>query len=202
MTRAALLYSGGKDSSLAAVLLSRLGFELTLCTVSFGVNGAWETARDAAAALGFDHERLVLGREVLEEACRLIVRDGFPRDGINLVHRAALEEVAARYPAVADGTRRDDRAPRLGFAEIRSLEDRHGTEYIAPLAGIGHRTLNRLAGEMFILEEGESRRMAKGDYEAEIWAFMEERGLEPGKFFPRSHIQSRVLGYRRPGKPL
>jgi hypothetical protein len=201
MKKAALLYSGGKDSSLAAVILSKLGYDIILCTASFGINGAWEKAREAARALGFHHKKLPLNPSVLEVACSRIERDGFPKNGINLIHKAALEEVAAGYPVVADGTRRDDRAPKLQPGEIRSLEDRFDTEYIAPLSGIGYRTLNGLTKDMFILEERETDRMEKGDYEAEVWSYMEEMGLDPREFFPKRHIQSRVLGYRS-GKSL
>ena len=35
--KAAVLYSGGKDSSFMAVMLKRLGLDVELCTANFGV---------------------------------------------------------------------------------------------------------------------------------------------------------------------
>ena len=35
--KAYVLYSGGKDSSLIAILLKRMGFDVELLTVNFGV---------------------------------------------------------------------------------------------------------------------------------------------------------------------
>jgi hypothetical protein len=195
--KTALLYSGGKDSSLAAVILSRLGFDVTLYTATFGIKGSWRLARDSARALGFEHQRLELDPSLLEEACEQIEDDGFPKDGINSIHRAALEAVAEDHPVIADGTRRDDRVPKLDLGIIRSIEDRFDTEYIAPLSGIGYRTLNRLTEEFFVLEQRRTDQMEKGDYEAEIWAYMEARGLDPRDYFPHRHLQSRVLGFRK-----
>jgi len=53
--KAAILYSGGKDSSLMAVILKRLGYHVELLTANFGVFPSWKSAARSASALGFKH---------------------------------------------------------------------------------------------------------------------------------------------------
>lgn len=193
----ALLYSGGKDSSLAAYILSKLGYEVKPVTVTFGVTDAWKHAKEAAKVIGFEHEVKSFPRSIAEKAAEMIAQDGFPNRGINFIHKYALEKLAKEHRILADGTRRDDRVPWLEFEEIRSLEDRYGIEYIAPLRGIGYKSLNTLVHELFEVEEKNSEQMKKGDYEAEVRAVLEERGFEVKKLFPKAHKQSRVIGIRR-----
>ncbi|RMF91344.1 MAG: hypothetical protein D6733_01425 [Methanobacteriota archaeon] len=196
--RLGLLYSGGKDSSLAAYLLERLGFDVRLVTVTFGVTEGWRHARESAAALGFSHEVLRLGRDVLEEAGRLVVQQGYPRQAFDHIHRTALQRLASGYRVLSDGTRRDDRTPRIGLSDYRALESRDGVEYLPVLWGFGHRTINRLCSELFEIEEGESSKINKGDYEGELRAFLMERGLNVEKLFPM-HTQTRVVSWRSKG---
>jgi predicted subunit of tRNA(5-methylaminomethyl-2-thiouridylate) methyltransferase len=191
---AVVLYSGGKDSSLAAHLLGRAGFEVTLATVSFGVTDAWRNAEGAAAALGLPHRRVALDRGLLDEACERIAADRRPREGILMLHRAAVEAAAGEAAVVADGTRRDDVTPRLTPAEMRSLEDRRGVEYCAPLLGLGYRTIRRLASRLFVYEEGPA--VPSGDYEREVRARLAELGHDTAPLFPPDHAQSRVIGWR------
>ena len=91
----ALLYSGGKDSSLAALILDRF-YDVTLVTAHFGVTEEFENARRAADALGFPFDTVELDREVADEAIDRMIEDGYPRNGIQRVHEHALEVVAER----------------------------------------------------------------------------------------------------------
>jgi hypothetical protein len=142
--------------------------------------------------LGFHHEVKRFTRDLAERAADMVIRDGFPKNGINFLHKKVLEEVAKDCKIVADGTRRDDRAPWLEVSEIRGIEDKYDVEYVAPLRGIGHRSLKKLASKYFEYQEGESENQQKGDYETEIRAIIKERGYDIREFFP-AHVQSRVV---------
>jgi hypothetical protein len=192
MEEVALLYSGGKDSSLAAHMLSKY-YKVKLLTATFGILDSWKYAKESANIIGFEHEVKKFVRSVIEEASEMIIKDGFPKNGINFIHRHVLSAAAKEHKLVADGTRRDDRVPLLRRREIRSLEDMYGIEYIAPLRGLGYKTINRLATKIFKIEEGESGKIQHADYEAEIRAVLKEKGCEVKNFFP-SHKQSRVIG--------
>ena len=143
--------------------------------------------------MGFDHETKKLKRDIIEEATERIILDGFPRNGINIVHRHAIEEVAGQFCTIADGTRRDDKAPWLNLPEIRSLEDRLGIEYISPLRGIGYKTVKKLVSDLLIIEEGVD--INKGDYEVELREFLRKKGYDVKEHF-LVHKQSRLLEMR------
>ncbi|BDH79987.1 MAG TPA: hypothetical protein GXX31_03640 [Methanothermobacter sp.] len=194
--KACVLYSGGKDSSLMATILKRLNLEVELVTVNFGVYRSWVPALESAKALGFPHSILRLDRSILDEAVEMIIDDGFPNNGINFVHRQALEATAGEYDIVADGTRRDDRTPKLTRDEIRSFEDRNSVEYIN-LTGFGYKTINRLASQLFILKREKSDIHNNSDYEIEIRYLIDKiRGMgESLRFFPE-HYQTRVIGWK------
>ncbi len=192
-----LLYSAGKDSTLAALLLEEF-YDVTLVTATFGVTDDWIHARDAARGLDRPVRRLDLDRSVLEEATDLIRADGYPRNGIQRVHDHALEEIAAlEYDAVADGTRRDDRVPTVGRDSAQSLEDRHGVDYVAPLAGFGRGAIDRLTDRRLRVQTGPSESIPRADYEAEVRAAIASQdGPERvAELFP-DHEQSRVTGFR------
>lgn len=193
----ALLYSGGKDSSLAALVLDRL-YDVRLVTVRFGVTDDWEHAARAADALGFPFETLELDRAVAEAAVETMRSDGYPRNGIQHVHERALESVADRpVDAVADGTRRDDRVPSVSRAFAQSLEDRHGVDYLSPLSGFGRSAVDRLAAETLEVESGPSERVPKADYEGELRELLRGEGgpAAVGEVFP-DHEQTYVRGTR------
>ncbi|WP_277542803.1 DUF7411 family protein [Haloarcula laminariae] len=195
--RAALLYSAGKDSTLAALLLEDF-YDVTLVTASFGVVDP-EPAREAAAALGFPHETVELDRAVAREAVSRMYDDGYPRNGIQRVHEHAVEQVAAATDAdaVADGTRRDDRVPTVDRPLAQSVEDRFGVDYLAPLAGIGRGAIDDMVAERLVVETGPSAEIPKADYEVELRSLLRaEHGAGAvDEVFPE-HTQSRVRGRR------
>jgi predicted subunit of tRNA(5-methylaminomethyl-2-thiouridylate) methyltransferase len=191
----ALLYSGGKDSSLAAYLLDRMGFEVKLVCATFGINDDWEFARESANALGFEFEVLNLERDILDEAQKIVKDDRYPRHAITHIHKKALVAAAKNYKVLSDGTRRDDKAPFLTLNDYRALEDGYGVEYLPVLRGFGHKTINRLCSELYEIEEGESSKINKGDYEGELRTHLENEGLDIQKTFP-PHTQTRVISWR------
>lgn len=193
------LYSGGKDSSLSAHILQLLGYEVKLVTVSFGLLDSWRFARETAERLGFEHEVLFLGREILERAAEMAITDGHPNNAIQFLHERALEAIASlpHVERVSDGTRRDDRVPFLDLPKARSLEDRFEVAYIRPLLGMGYKTVRELVERYFVVEIRESEELEKSDYEVELRHLLREMGVDPLAIFPRVHHQSRVLGWRR-----
>lgn len=193
----ALLYSGGKDSSLAALALDSF-YDVTLVTVKFGITDDWRHASDAAEALGYEFRTVELDRDVAAEAVEMMYEDGFPRRGIQRVHEHALERVAQLdVTAVADGTRRDDRVPTVSRAQAQSLEDRHDVDYLAPLSGFGRRAVDRLVEATLEVESGPSEQIRKADYESELRELLAEIHDEAAvtEVFP-DHEQTRVRGRR------
>jgi predicted subunit of tRNA(5-methylaminomethyl-2-thiouridylate) methyltransferase len=191
-----LLYSGGKDSTLSALLLDRF-YDVTLVTAHFGITDDWKHARRSAADLDYPFERVELEDSVAEEAVEKIREDGYPRRGIQHVHLQALEAVAGmEFAAVADGTRRDDRVPSVSRAQAQRLEDRHGVDYIAPLSGFGRGAVDRMVDATLDVEVGPSEEIARADYEAELRAIVaESEGDSVAELFP-DHDQTRVTGRR------
>jgi predicted subunit of tRNA(5-methylaminomethyl-2-thiouridylate) methyltransferase len=189
-----LLFSAGKDSSLSALLLEEF-YDVTLVTAHFGFTGDWAYARDAADALGFPFVEVELDEGIADDAVERMREDGFPRAGIQQIHEAALEAVAAEYDVIADGTRRDDRVPTISRAVAQSLEDRHGVDYVAPLSGFGRGAIDRLVEARLTVESGPSETVQKGDYETELRERIRTRWGESavGEIFP-DHAQTRVTG--------
>ncbi|WP_380681347.1 DUF7411 family protein [Salinigranum sp. GCM10025319] len=193
----ALLYSGGKDSTLAALLLDSF-YDVTLVTACFGVTDDWRHARSAAGELGYGFERVELDHEVAREAVDRMYDDGYPRHGIQRVHSHALERVAELdVTAVADGTRRDDRVPTVSRAKAQSLEDRYDVDYLSPLSGFGRRAIDRIVERTLDVESGPSEEVPKADYESELRALLAEiHGPDAvGEVFP-DHTQTRVRGLK------
>ncbi|WP_254762091.1 DUF7411 family protein [Natrinema marinum] len=192
-----LLYSGGKDSTLAALLLEEF-YDVTLLTAHFGISDDWKHARETADRAGFAFERLECDPDVAREAVDRIREDGFPRNGIQRVHQHALERLAAReFDAVADGTRRDDRVPTVSRAQAQSLEDRHDIDYIAPLSGFGRSAVDRLVEDRLEVIVGPSEEIDRADYEAELRATIadEEGQRAVAEYFP-DHDQTYVTNVR------
>jgi predicted subunit of tRNA(5-methylaminomethyl-2-thiouridylate) methyltransferase len=192
-----LLYSGGKDSTLAALLLDRF-YDVTLVTAQFGVTDDHEHARRAAERAGFPFRTVELDRSVGVDAVERMVADGFPRNGIQQVHDAALERAAElAFDAVADGTRRDDRVPTVSRAQAQSYEDRHGVDYLAPLSGFGRGAVDSLVEANLEVTVGPTEEIPRADYEAELRALLaEEHGEDAvADVFP-DHDQTHVEGLR------
>ncbi len=193
-----LLFSGGKDSSLAGLILKKLGYNIIAVNVSFGVYPFYKYAKHVADLLGYEFMILEMNKELLEKIIETIIKTGKVSKALNLLHKLSIEEVIKRYDAkiIADGIRRDDKVPNLSISEIRSIEDRYNVEIVSPLKGLGYKTLRSLVNRYFIVEEDYSDRIKKSDYEAEIRYYMKLKGIDIYRYFPRNHKQSRVVGLK------
>ncbi len=201
--KALVLYSGGRDSSLVAHLLDYFGYEVKLITANSGiVPTAYRTAQTAARILGFQHEVLKIPQEIIRRAAQIAEEDGFPLHAVNYAHKQVLEIAAKKYgkkfPTIADGTRRDDRTPKLTYQEMQSLEDRYKISYFAPLLGFGHRTINTLSKKIFAYKEIYAGSKPTAEYETEIRAVLrkKKKGLDK-KIFPKKHFHSVITGWRK-----
>ena len=192
--KTAVLYSGGKDSSLMAVILDKLGYDVELITINFGIFDSSIPATESAKNLGFKHRVLKLDKNILTEAVDMIINDQFPNNGINHIHHNVIELLAEEYDLIADGIRREDRIPKLKQNEIQSLEDRKGVQYVN-LTGIGYKTINDTSDRLFKLQKAESDIHNSSDYEMEIRVLLEEKGQDINDIFPK-HIQLRVIGWK------
>jgi len=190
--KAGVLYSGGKDSSLAAVLLAR-DYDVELLSFVFDEKHCNPSIEAAAKELGFPFRKIAFAPGFLDEVAERIIRDGYPNDAINEIHRRSLCAAAQEYEVVADGTRRDDRVPMRTKAEVQSLEMKYGVSYVRPLLGIGKKEILRLADKFFEVAYGETGQIANGDFESEIRAELTKRGVDYKPFFPQNHEQSLVI---------
>jgi len=190
--KAGVLFSGGKDSALSAVILSR-DYEVELNSFVFSAGRDTSAIESAARVLGFPWKRRVFSEGFLERMADLIIASGYPNDAIQEVHCAALARLSSEYEVIADGTRMDDRIPKLSGAEVRSLQDRTGCSYVRPLLGYGKREVERLAHRHFGILYGETGTLANGDYEQELQNAVRMRGGEVAVLFPRDHQQSLVM---------
>ena len=192
-----ILITGGKDSSLAALMLSQY-FDVRAANCNFGILESWHSAESVAKKLRLRFNVVKLDMEVMEKAAEQMIKDGFPRNGLNVIHLHALSKVAENgAKMIADGTRRDDRAPLLSLSDIMSFEMKNNVQYVRPLAGFGRRTLDLLVEKFLVIEESEGTRSS--DYELEIRKFMEGKyGEEKVKeVFPKHHEHSRVVDVKR-----
>ena len=192
--KACVLYSGGKDSSLMGYILNQLGFDVELVTANFGVYDSYIPASKSAEAIGLKHRVLSLDISILEKAVDMILEDGFPNEGIKYLHEAVVEEVANHYDLVADGTRRDDKTPKLNKNQIRSLEDRKDIQYMN-LDSFGYKTIKYLVGNLFELKHEKSNRETSSDYEVEIRCLIDQKGGNSSEIFPE-HYQTNVVGLK------
>lgn len=199
--RAGVLFSGGKDSSLAAILLSE-HYEVELNTFVFSPDSAIEQIEQAAAALGFPHVKQVFPAGLLDEAVGMILQCGYPGDTIQRIHREAIHVLCNRYEVIGDGTRFGDRVPLLTDDEVRSISDRHGCSYVRPLIGFPKREVQRLAARYLTVRYGETGQIRSGDYEHEIRRELDRRGIPADTLFPRNHEQSLVTGRQSSGAIL
>ncbi|MGD0080924.1 MAG: alpha hydrolase [Methanoregula sp.] len=191
--KAGVLYSGGKDSSLASIMLGTY-YEVELNTFVFDPSRRIPEVGAAAEALGFPHRKRVFEKGLLNEMVDLVVEKGYPNDAINRVHQAAVETLAGEYDVVGDGTRFDDRVPMLTRDAVQSLGSRTGCSYVRPLLGYVRAEVDRLADRFLVVEYGETGTIRNGDYEAEIREAFQARGLDYAPLFPKHHEQSLVVG--------
>lgn len=197
--RAAVLFSGGKDSGLAALLLEPFFDDIDLVTFSFGHDDAWRVAAAAAEELGHPHRLILFEERVLERALGILRSTGYPNDALNYLHPVAVETLATEYEFVADGTRRDDRAPVMSYSAVRSLEDRMHMHYLRPLAGLGGRAIRAMASRFLDFEEELSERYPASDFEVGLrYALSERHGpSEVKRIFPQNHTHTRVIRRKR-----
>ena len=197
--KVAVLFSGGKDSSLAALLLEPFFDEIELVTFGFQGEESWTRAADAAEEIGHPHQRMIFPEEVEEKALKILLSKGFPNDALDYVHAIAVETVAKECEFVADGTRRDDRAPKMDWSAIRSLEDRLHVQYLRPLAGLGQKSIRAMASRYLDFEEMLSQKYPASDYEVGLrYALKERYGQEKVDcIFPSNHTHTRVIRRKR-----
>ncbi len=197
--KAMILFSGGKDSGLTALLLEPFFDEIELVTFSFGQDDSWKAARAAADELGHPHRTIVFEDGVMDRALEILTTTGYPNDALNYVHSIAVEALAEECKFVADGTRRDDRAPKMDFSAIRSLEDRMHVHYLRPLAGLGVKAISAMASRYLEFIEEPSERYPASDFEIGLrYALAEKCGQnEVDKIFPKNHTHTRVIRRKR-----
>ena len=197
--KVAVLFSGGKDSSLAALLLEPFFDEIELVTFGFQGEESWTRASDAAEEMGHPHRRRIFPEEVEEKALEILLSKGFPNDALDYVHAIAVETVAKECEFVADGTRRDDRAPKMDWSAIRSLEDRLHVQYLRPLAGLGQKSIRAMASRYLDFEEMLSERYPASDFEVGLrYALKERHGqVKVDEIFPSNHTHTKVIRRKR-----
>jgi tRNA methyltransferase len=197
--KATVLFSGGKDSGLTTLLLEPFFEEIDLVTFTFGHDQAWKVAEGGAIELGHPHRKVVFEEGVMEKALEILVATGYPNDALNYVHSVAVETLAQDCEFVADGTRRDDRAPKMSYSEIRSLEDRMHMHYLRPLAGLGGKTIRVMASRFLDFEEMLSEKYPASDFEIGLrYALAERHGQnEVDRIFPGNHTHTRVIRRKR-----
>lgn len=179
-----------------AVILQKLGYEVELVTVNFGCYPSWKPAAESAYELGFPHDVLQAETKLLDSAVETILKEGYPNQGINYLHRQALLLAAQKYPLIADGIRRDDRVPKLDRSDVQSLEDKENVQYLN-LTGFGHKTIDQLSHKFFKLKKELTTIDNNSDYEIEIrYGIDNLRGDGTASSIFPEHQQSRVIGWR------
>jgi hypothetical protein len=191
--KAGVLYSGGKDSSLAAIMLGTY-YEVELNVFVFDPSRQVPLVDAAAQALGFPLKKRVFNKGLLDEMVDLVKTCGYPNDAINTVHQVAVETLSTEYQVIGDGTRFNDRVPMLSRAEVQSLGNRTGCSYVRPLLGYVKPEVDRLVERFLVVAYGETGTISNGDYEAEIREAVAARGIDPASLFPVHHDQSLVVG--------
>jgi predicted subunit of tRNA(5-methylaminomethyl-2-thiouridylate) methyltransferase len=191
--RAGVLYSGGKDSSLAAMMLGTY-YEVELNAFVFDSTRKIPSVEAAAQVLGLPIKKRIFREGLLTEAVDLVTQRGFPNEAINLVHRTAVETLCIEYRVVGDGTRFNDRVPMLSLSDVQSLESRTKCSYVRPLLGYTKPEVDRLVDRFLVVTYGETGTIENGDYEAEIREACRKSGIDPVPLFPPHHNQSLVVG--------
>jgi hypothetical protein len=191
--KAGVLFSGGKDSSLAAIMLGTY-YEVELNFFVFDPSRQVPSVDAAAQVLGFPLIKRVFRKGFLDDMVDLVKTCGYPNDAINTVHQVAVETLSSEYAVVGDGTRFNDRVPMLTRAEVQSLGNRTGCSYVRPLLGYVKPEVDRLVDRFLVVKYGETGTIRNGDYEAEIREACALRGIDVSSLFPAHHEQSLVIG--------
>jgi predicted subunit of tRNA(5-methylaminomethyl-2-thiouridylate) methyltransferase len=191
--KAGVLFSGGKDSSLAAIMLGTY-YEVELNFFVFDPSRQVPSVDAAAQVLGFPLIKRVFRKGFLDDMVDLVKMCGYPNDAINTVHQVAVETLSSEYAVVGDGTRFNDRVPMLTRAEVQSLGNRTGCSYVRPLLGYVKPEVDRLVDRFLVVTYGETGTIRNGDYEAEIREACALRGIDVSSLFPAHHEQSLVIG--------
>ena len=194
----AVLYSGGKDSSLSSILLEPF-FEVELVTFGFEEYGTCAPATMAASELGYPHKVIPFEEGVLKSAIEILLKSGYPKYALNYLHSSALKVLATEREFLADGTKREDRAPVMGNSDIRSLEDVFGVKYIRPLAGYGSSAINLLASHYLDFKILPSEEYPASDFEVGLRrSLAAQYGPEKvAEIFPANHTHSIVIRRKR-----
>ena len=175
--KAGVLFSGGKDSSLAAIMLGTY-YEVELNMFVFDPSRLIPSVDAAAQALGFPLKKRVFREGLLNEMVDLVNTCGYPNDAINTVHQIAVETLSTEYQVVGDGTRFNDRVPMLSRSEVQSLGNRTGVRMYDPCLGMSNPKLTGSSDRFFVVEYGETGTISNGDYEAEIREALSARGID------------------------
>jgi len=194
--KAGVLYSGGKDSSLAAIMLGTY-YEVELNVFVFDPSRQVPSVDAAAQVLGFPLIKRVFKKGLLDDMVDLVKTCGYPNDAINTVHQIAVETLSSEYPVVGDGTRFNDRVPMLSRAEVQSLGNRTGCSYVRPLLGYVKTEVDRLVDRFLVVKYGETGTIRNGDYEAEIREAFAARGVDSSSLIPAHHDQSLVVAKKQ-----
>jgi predicted subunit of tRNA(5-methylaminomethyl-2-thiouridylate) methyltransferase len=194
--KAGVLYSGGKDSSLAAIMLGTY-YEVELNVFVFDPSRQVPSVDAAAQVLGFPLIKRVFKKGLMDDMVELVKTCGYPNDAINTVHQVAVETLSSEYAVVGDGTRFNDRVPMLTRAEVQSLGNRTGCSYVRPLLGYVKTEVDRLVDRFLVVKYGETGTIRNGDYEAEIREAFAARGIDASSLFPAHHDQSLVVGRKQ-----
>lgn len=189
--KVSLLFSGGKDSALAAIMLKKF-FEVELVICTFKTMDNWKKAQEVARKMNMPFRLMKLEREILDQAVEITLKDNFPSNAIKYIHQKALEKLARESKIIADGVRRDDRTPVLSIGEIKSLEDKFDVHYIQPLMGYSRRTINLLVKQFFEIKEYKSTDEIGAEYEFELRNQVKNKNL-----FPQNHTQTIVAEIKK-----
>ncbi|MCD5425161.1 MAG: alpha hydrolase [Methanosarcinaceae archaeon] len=198
--KAFVLFSGGKDSSLSAILTEPFFESVELVTICFSILDVGAIAKSVAKKIGFAHTVLNLDEKILRNALEIIINTGHPENAINYIHQNAIEVLACKLSfentngMIVDGIRRDDRVPKITYSTIKSIEARHNICHTSPLKGYGRKAVDDLVNQHFIIEENESNILKKADYETELRELIRiEYGAEKIQEIFSAHTQSRVI---------
>ena len=192
-----VLFSGGKDSALAAFILSKI-FDVGLTTITFGVLQNWKNAQKAAKGLKLPFQLLELDENIIKEAADLSVKTNSSANGLKFLHKACLEEITKKSTIIADGLRRSDHTTTLSIAEIMSIEDRFKVHYIQPLRGFSKKTVRLLAEKYLLFKEYRGDSFPGAEYEFELKDFIKRIfGSEKiDEIFPKDHPHTIIEGLK------